>query len=125
MILGALTLASVLTLATPLDAPDQPAVQHEPLRVSPNPLIRPPVAERTPNLYRPPGPECADIQRRVRQDQRLAFEKLGKLPPGHAEYAVLRQVQGCAVPAPVGYHPPALPGAADVPPPAPAAPPGK
>jgi hypothetical protein len=100
MILGALTLASVLTLATPVEAP------------------RPPVAERTPNLYRPPGPECADIQRRVRQDQRLAFEKLGKLPPGHAEYAVLRQVQGCAVPAPVGYHPPALPGAADVPPPA-------
>lgn len=83
---------------------------------TPAAAVPPPMAERTPNLYRAPGPECAEVARRVRQDQRLSFQQLGKLPPGHAEYAVLRQVEGCPVPAPVGYHPPALPGAADAPP---------
>lgn len=30
--------------------------------------------------------------------------KLGELPPAKAEYAVMRKVDGCMVPAPVGYH---------------------
>ncbi|HEY0437876.1 MAG TPA: hypothetical protein VGC92_14640 [Phenylobacterium sp.] len=98
MILAALTLASTLAVATPAVA----AV--------------PPIAERTPNLYRAPGPGCAQVASKVRQDQQEQFRQLGKLPMGHTEYAVLRQVGGCAVPAPVGYHPPMLPGAADIPP---------
>jgi hypothetical protein len=32
--------------------------------------------------------------------------KLGDLPDAKHEYAVLRMVDGCMVPAPVGYHPP-------------------
>ena len=83
---------------------------------TPEVAIRPPVAERTPNLYRGPGPECAPIERKVLEDQKEQFRKLGRLPNGFAQYAVLRQVDGCTVPAPIGYHPPALPGAADVPP---------
>jgi hypothetical protein len=75
----------------------------------------PPRAERTPNLYPQPAAGCADIQRRVLEDQKEQFQKLGRLPPGHLEYAVLRTVEGCPVPAPVGYHPPSLPGAADAP----------
>jgi hypothetical protein len=74
----------------------------------------PPTIERTPNLYHP-VPGCADIQRRVSEDQQESLKKLGRLPDGVAQYAVLRQMQGCPVPAPVGYHPPALPGAADAP----------
>jgi len=75
----------------------------------------PPAIERTPNLYRPPSPDCWDIERRVVEDQREQLRKLGRLPRAYAEYAVLRQMQGCPVPAPIGYHPPALPGAADAP----------
>jgi hypothetical protein len=99
MMIAALTLATVLTGATPA-----PAV--EPI---------PPRTERTPNLYRPPGPDCRDIERRVVEDQQEQLRKLGRLPRAYAEYAVLRQMQGCPVAAPVGYHPPALPGAADTP----------
>jgi hypothetical protein len=92
MILAALTVAAALTGATP-------AVDILP----------------TPNLYRQPA-GCADIQRRVLEDQqeKPSF-KLARQPPGHLEYAVLRTVGGCPVPAPVGYHPPSLPGAADAP----------
>jgi hypothetical protein len=75
---------------------------------------QPPVTERTPNLYRP-VPGCADIERRVSEDQQETRKKLGRLPRASLEYAVLRQMDGCPVPAPVGYHPPALPGAADAP----------
>jgi hypothetical protein len=77
-------------------------------------LANPPVIEPTPNIYRAPV-GCEDIQRRVSEDQRETLKKLGRLPPAYAEYAVLRQVQGCPVAAPIGYHPPALPGAADAP----------
>jgi hypothetical protein len=31
--------------------------------------------------------------------------KLGELPDAKHEYAVLRMVDGCMVPAPIGYHP--------------------
>jgi len=31
--------------------------------------------------------------------------KLGELPDALREYAVLRLVDGCMVPAPIGYHP--------------------
>ena len=31
---------------------------------------------------------------------------LGNLPPARAEYTVMRMVEGCAVPAPVGYRQP-------------------
>ncbi len=99
MILTALAVATVLNGATP--APVAQPVQ--------------PRAERTPNLYRPPGPGCRDIERRVVEDQQEQLSKLGRLPRAYAEYAVLRQMQGCPVPSPVGYHPPALPGAADAP----------
>jgi hypothetical protein len=74
----------------------------------------PPKTERTPNLYRP-VPGCADIQRKVSEDQQETLKKLGRLPNGIAQYAVARSVDGCPVPTPVGYHPPALPGAADAP----------
>jgi hypothetical protein len=74
----------------------------------------PPKTERTPNLYRPVA-GCEDIQRRVSEDQQETLKKLGRLPNAIAQYAVLRQMDGCPVPAPVGYHPPALPGAADAP----------
>ncbi|MDB5428357.1 MAG: hypothetical protein JWR47_3016 [Phenylobacterium sp.] len=74
----------------------------------------PPAIERTPNLYRPVA-GCADVERRVSADQQETLKKLGRLPNGIAQYAVARSFQGCPVPAPVGYHPPALPGAADAP----------
>jgi hypothetical protein len=75
----------------------------------------PPKTERTPNLYRPPGADCRDVIRRVSEDQKEAFRRLGTLPDAARQYAVLRQLDGCPVPAPMGYHPPALPGAADAP----------
>ena len=69
----------------------------------------------TPNLYRQPA-VCGEPYRQVVERQREELRKLGRLPNGIAEYAVLRQVGGCAVPAPVGYHPGYLvPGAADIP----------
>jgi hypothetical protein len=67
------------------------------------------------NIYRP-AVGCEDIQRRIAEHQRETLKKLDRLPPAYREYAVLRQLGGCPVPAPVGYHPPALPGAADYPP---------
>jgi hypothetical protein len=78
-------------------------------------MSAPPVVERTPNLYRPPNRDCSDITRRVSEDQKEAFRRLGTLPNAARQYAVLRELDGCPVPAPMGYHPPALPGAADAP----------
>jgi hypothetical protein len=70
----------------------------------------PPTAERMPNLYRPPA-RCGalhdDVVRRVRTSL--------KDRPGF-DYAVMRSVGGCGVPAPAGYHPDyLLPGHADAP----------
>jgi hypothetical protein len=67
-----------------------------------------PAARETPNAYVLPE-HCRDIQRRVRDHQRDVFRKLGQEPRARAEYAVLRSVAGCPVPAPMGYHPPATP----------------
>jgi hypothetical protein len=64
------------------------------------------------NIYHPVA-GCQDIQRRVTEDQRETLKKLGRLPNGVLMYAVERKVGPCAVPTPMGYHPPSLPGAAD------------
>jgi hypothetical protein len=42
------------------------------------------------------------------------YRRLDQLPMGGLQYAVVRMIRGCPVPAPVGYHPGyLLPGAAD------------
>lgn len=71
-------------------------------------------SQRTPNLYQP-KPGCDVIARLVAEQEREEARKLGRLPNAGKEYAVMRQVEGCMVPAPMGYHPPALTGAADAP----------
>lgn len=52
---------------------------------------------------------CLAIQQQVIANQREGFRKLGRLPPAALEYAVMRRINGCGVPAPMGYHPPAPP----------------
>jgi hypothetical protein len=74
-----------------------------------------PAATETPNLHRAPA-HCADVQRRVAERQVEQFRQLGRLPRARGEYAVQRRVDGCTVPAPVGYRQDyLLPGAADAP----------
>ena len=97
MILTALALSAALSTAVARETP---------------PVA--PAANETLNLYRPVA-GCADIERKVSEDQRETLQKLGRLPNGIAQYAVARSVDGCPVAAPVGYHPRALPGAADAP----------
>lgn len=76
----------------------------------------------TPNLYRPDR-NCGDVHRQVVERQKEELKKLGQLPNGAVQYAVMRTVGGCGVAAPVGYHPGyLLPGAADRPAPTPAKP---
>jgi hypothetical protein len=53
-----------------------------------------------------PDGKCQTIREQVRSDQEGYFRRLGRLPPAIGEYAVLRSVGGCMVPAPIGYHPP-------------------
>ena len=77
-------------------------------------ITEPPVIERTPNLYRERA-GCRELQFRTAQHQAETFRQLGRLPNAAKQYAVLRQVDGCVVPAPMGYHLPLLPGAADAP----------
>ena len=79
-------------------------------------VASPPPIARTPNLYQPPPASCRNIERWVLEDQREPAQKLGRLPNAVAMYAVERKIGPCAVPTPVGYHPPSLPGAADHPP---------
>lgn len=63
-----------------------------------------------PNLYNPPA-RCSELRDQIVRRQLAAMG--GRRPA--AQYAVLRQVDGCGVPAPVGYHQDyLLPGAADV-----------
>jgi hypothetical protein len=96
MILTALSLATVLTVATP-------------------PAISPPggTVEPMPNFYRQPahcGPTYDQVMRRIRT---ATQGRVG------AEYAVMRVVDGCGVPAPINFHQDYLaPGGADNPPPA-------
>ena len=68
-----------------------------------------PVAEPMPNRYSQPA-RCGAVVRDEVQRQMIAFK--GQIPV--AQYAVLRSIDGCAVPSPVGYHPNYVsPGAAD------------
>ena len=60
----------------------------------------PPIAERTPNLYRQPA-HCAAVVEGELARQQTAFH--GQVPA--AQYAVERKLDGCGVPTPVGYHP--------------------
>jgi hypothetical protein len=68
----------------------------------------PPTAERTPNLFHEPS-YCRSVVEQEVARQNTAFH--GQRPA--AEYAVMRQIDGCGVPTPVGYHPSQAPGAAD------------
>jgi hypothetical protein len=68
----------------------------------------PPTAERTPNLYHQPS-YCRSVVEQEIARQNTAFH--GQAPAG--EYAVMRTLDGCGVPTPIGYHPSLTPGAAD------------
>ncbi|MET0273809.1 MAG: hypothetical protein ABW360_12550 [Phenylobacterium sp.] len=73
-----------------------------------------PSASETPNLYRAP-PNCGAIAQQVSARQRESLRKLGRLPRGHLQYAVVRSLDGCPLPTPMGYHPDyLLPGQADI-----------
>lgn len=62
-----------------------------------------------PNFYSQPS-YCRRVVEDEVHRQRVAFN--GRVPA--AQYAVLRQLDGCGVPTPVGYHPGyTKPGAAD------------
>ena len=74
----------------------------------------PPIAERTPNFYHQPAGCPAVVEREVARQQ-VALKRRGNLRSG-LQYAVYRQLDGCSVPTPVGYHPTMEPGAADSPP---------
>jgi hypothetical protein len=69
-----------------------------------------PNTERMPNFYSQPakcGPMHDEITRRVRTASGPQLKPI---------YAVMRKVDGCGVPTPVGYHPDyLLPGKADAP----------
>ncbi|MFI4965533.1 MAG: hypothetical protein ACHP9T_09220 [Caulobacterales bacterium] len=70
----------------------------------------PPTAERTPNLYHEPS-YCRSVVEKEVSRQETAFR--GAPPP--VQYAVLRRLDGCSVPTPVGYHPAYLAGEAAAP----------
>jgi hypothetical protein len=72
---------------------------------------KPPQAEPMPNLYSVPA-RCGSVIEREVSRQRTEFK--GRLPVAQA--AVLRRLDGCPVPTPLGYRPSyILPGAADAP----------
>lgn len=97
MILAALSLAAWTAGAPPVQAP---AVRFDSHACD---GLRRHVLERA--APRAVGP--------LRYDGRTP-RRLGELPPAAAEYAVLRKVDGCLLPAPVGYRQDyLLPGAAD------------
>jgi hypothetical protein len=73
----------------------------------PSAIIPPPVTERTPNLYHEPANCRAVVDREVAR-QMVAFNG----HPPAVQYAVLRKLDGCSVPTPVGYHPNDLPDGA-------------
>ena len=73
----------------------------------------PPHAERMPNFYNPPA-RCGELHEQVVRHVRTATG-------GHhplRQYAVMRQVDGCMVPAPLGYRQDYLAPARAAPPPA-------
>jgi hypothetical protein len=65
-------------------------------------------AESMPNLYHQPS-YCRSVVEQEVARQNTAFH--GR-PPA-VEYAVVREIDGCGVPTPIGYHPSLEPGAAD------------
>ena len=71
-----------------------------------------PAADRQPLLETPPliaNPyHCREVAEKVREGQREVFSKLGKLPPAHGEYAVMRKIEGCMVAAPMRTYRPVL-----------------
>jgi hypothetical protein len=71
----------------------------------------PRIAEPMPNAYHQLA-YCGPIVEQEAHRQAVAMH--GRAPG--AQYAVLRQLDGCSVPTPIGYHPDyLLPGAADTP----------
>jgi hypothetical protein len=104
MVLTALILAAAVQAADPPQPPltTGPGPHALPQGAAAPPgrtILRspPPVAERTPNLYRVPE-QCKSAPVKV-QDRfgRPVAEKLGDLPKGALIYAVDRRVDGCPV----------------------------
>lgn len=71
-----------------------------------------PAADRQLLLETPPliaNPyHCREVAEKVREGQREAFSKLGRLPQAHAEFALMRKIEGCMVPVPMRFRQPAL-----------------
>jgi hypothetical protein len=106
-----LVLAAVLN-AQPAPAPCIPDLQAKPAADQPGPCrprppvlmavrddAAPPTLERTPNLFRQPD-NCGAIVDGIVRRQEVALR--GRRPA--AQYAVARRIDGCMVPAPVGYR---------------------
>lgn len=74
-------------------------------------IAAPPKAERTPNFYHQPS-YCRSVVEKEVARQDTAFNG----HPPLAQYAVLRKLDGCSVPTPVGYHPSYLLSGAAAPP---------
>ncbi len=51
---------------------------------------------------------CREVAERVRADQAVEARKLGQLPQAHAEFALMRKIEGCMVPVPMRFRQPAL-----------------
>ena len=100
MILTALLLVAGIAAPTVAAEPAKPQAQ-----------ARPPIAEPMPNFYNPPA-RCGALHEEVTRRIRTSTPRTS----GLKQYAVLRQVDGCGVPTPMGYHPDyLLPGNADAP----------
>lgn len=107
MILAALMVSAALAAADPPNPADVQAAPRPGPHALPNtpqterrqplPGKPPPIAERTPNLYRVPE-QCKGAPVKV-QDRfgRPVAEKLADLPKGALIYAVDRKVDGCPV----------------------------
>jgi hypothetical protein len=97
-------IALLLAAAVAGQAPPPMVGARTPHEVAPVPMSEP-----MPNAYRQAA-YCPSIVEQEAHRQAVAMH--GR-PPG-AQYAVLRQLDGCSVPTPIGYHPDyLLPGAAD------------
>lgn len=51
---------------------------------------------------------CREVAERVRDEANLEPRKLGQLPPAHAEFALMRKIEGCMVPVPMKFYAPVL-----------------
>jgi hypothetical protein len=92
------------------------AVAAQTTPIAPRKVAAPPKTEPMPNLYSVPD-RCGSVVEREVHRQEVALHAR----PPFVQYAVLRKLDGCPVPAPVGYHPNYLtPGAAAKPEGAPA-----